>query len=109
MTGRRAYSLGRRFERKGDSVPVALLGDFGDPWLPRDGTTIDLSRGGVRVRTMASLVSGQIIEITPKASQVFTKRGRVVWVGQPRIDYKHDVGIEFLEPFYPLPWQPNTA
>jgi hypothetical protein len=108
MAGRRAYSWGRFFERQGECIPVAIVGEVGGSRLHEDGTTINISRGGVRVQTTASLTPGQLVEIMPKASQGHTTRGRVVWVGQS--NSLHDVGIEFLKPIpMPPPWPPNAA
>lgn len=105
MAGRRAYSLGRLFERTCERIPVTIIAEVGGSWLYQDGTTVDISRGGARVQTAASLAPGHVIEI---ASQGQTKRGRVVWVGQSHS--KQEVGIEFLEPFpTPPPWARNAA
>ena len=105
MAGRRAYSLGRLYERTCESIPVTIIGEVGGSRIHQDGTTIDISRGGARVQTAASLAPGQVIEIASLGS---TKRGRVVWVGES--NSTHDVAIEFLEPFpRPPPWTPNAA
>jgi PilZ domain-containing protein len=105
MAGRRAYSLGRLYERTRERIPVTIIWEVGGSRVHEDGTTIDISRGGARVRITAPLVPGQAVEI---ASQGSAKLGRVVWVGQSNSTY--DVGIEFLEPFpTPPPWAPKAA
>ena len=105
MAGRRAYSLGRLYERTCERIPVTLIGEVGGSRLHQDGMTIDISRGGARVQTTAPLAPGQVIEIASLGS---TKRGRVVWVVES--NPAHEVGIEFLEPFpRPPPWAPNAA
>jgi hypothetical protein len=113
MARQRAYSLGRLFERMCERIPVTIIGEVGGSWLHQDGTTTNISRGGARIQTTASLAPGQVIEIMPKASQGYTKRARVVW--ENHSNYMHDVGIEFLEPFprpppwWPPPWARNAA
>jgi PilZ domain-containing protein len=100
MAGRRAYSLGRLYERTCERIPVTIIAEVGGSWLHQDGTTIDISRGGARVQTTASLAPGQVIEIASLGSG---KLGRVVWLGQS--NSAHKIGIEFLEPFpAPPPW-----
>ncbi len=91
----------RRSQRVRADLPVTLLLDEGDYLSRYRCLGIDLSPGGLRVRSHLALEAGQAIRVIPfilSNGAVYVVRSRVAWAGDPASDLRGQLGLEFLEP-----------
>jgi Tfp pilus assembly protein PilZ len=91
------YPIARRSERIVTSFPVKLLTDVNGQRRQHSAHTLDISKGGVRVRTDAALEPGRTVTIILESEHVFPLRGRVVWVNRCETEQEIEAGQEFLD------------
>jgi hypothetical protein len=79
-------------------LPIAYHEVAVRPPATRHGTTVDVSRAGVRFRSEESLSPGAFLalEVSLPARGTCIARGRAVWVRKARGDGGWEVGAEFL-------------
>jgi Tfp pilus assembly protein PilZ len=88
--------IARRSERVVTSLPVKLLTDANGQRLEYSAHTLDISEGGVGIRTDAPLMPGQKVAIILECEHVPPLRSRVVWVNRRETGQEIDAGLEFL-------------
>ena len=87
----------RRAERVPGPLFVRLLIPSHGMQAEHDGTIIDISPFGARVRSKAALLADEVVEVISAASGR-TKPSRVVWVGPAGSGHEGEAGLEFLNP-----------
>jgi len=65
--------------------------------VENEGSTVDLSLGGVRVRTCVPLFPGETVGIITKGDSGHVISARVVWAQRAGADLWTLAGLEFLE------------
>jgi len=91
----------RRWQRVQADLPVTLLLEEGDNLSKYRCLAVDLSPGGLRVRSHLALEAGQVLKVIPfilSNGAVYVVRSRVAWAGDPASDLRGQLGLEFLEP-----------
>jgi len=86
-----------RSERIPATVPIRLVVVSDDFSIEREASTVDLSLGGVRVRTPLALLPGDTVGIIPTGEPRHAIPARVVWTQCTRTDQWSLAGLEFLE------------
>lgn len=87
----------RRAERVPGPLFVRLLAPKLDPQVEHDGTIVDISPFGARVRSNAMLSADAVVDVVLAASGR-TRPCRVVWVGAFGSGQEGHAGLEFLNP-----------
>ncbi|HZP00619.1 MAG TPA: PilZ domain-containing protein [Terriglobia bacterium] len=85
----------RRAERVPGPLFVRLINPGRVPRLEQDGTIIDISPYGARIRSNASFSADEVVDVVLAASGR-TRPCRVVWVGAPGSGQEGQAGLEFL-------------
>jgi hypothetical protein len=88
----------RRHERIPARIPILLVVKSDAQRVDHEAITLNLSQLGVRVRTDAVLVPGQVVEIISKLSPRYVHSCRVVWSGPAGSSYEGESGLEVLDP-----------
>jgi Tfp pilus assembly protein PilZ len=89
------YPIARRSERIVTSLPVKLLTDVNGQRGEHVAYTLDISKGGVGIRTDAPLEPGQKVATILESEHVPPLRCRVVWVSRSKTEQEIDAGLEF--------------
>jgi hypothetical protein len=90
----------RRWERALLEIPVTLLVELKARLSKYSCLSVDLSQGGLRVRTHIMLEPKQTLKVVPYVlsdGSVYVVRSRVVWVGDAGSRLEGQSGLEFLE------------
>jgi PilZ domain-containing protein len=88
----------RRAERTTLAKPVTLLVDSDRSQIAHGAFGIDLSELGIRVRSSAGLLPGQLVNVVPNQGSMQAVPSRVIWVGEEGSSRAGEAGIAFLEP-----------
>lgn len=86
-----------RAERIPATVPIRLVVVSDDFSVEREASTVDLSVGGVRVRTPLTLLPGDTVGIISRGDYRQAIPARVVWTQRAGTDKYSLAGLEFLE------------
>jgi len=85
----------RRFERVPNRISVTLA-LICEGWeFQQSACTVDLSRGGRRIRTEPALDEEQVVYLFSDAGVLHPRYCRVVWLRAGRPEQQGDAGIEF--------------
>ena len=85
----------RRFERVPNRISVTLALKYEGWEFQQSACTVDLSRGGLRIRTEPALDEGQVVYLFSDAGVLPPRYCRVVWVRAGRPEQQYDAGLEF--------------
>jgi hypothetical protein len=86
----------RRFERIPSRISVMLALKFEGWEFQQSACAVDLSRGGLRIRTEPALNQGQVVYLFSDAGVLHPRYYRVVWVRTEGPDPLCEVGLELL-------------
>ncbi len=86
----------RRFERVPSRISVTLALKYEGWEFQQSACTVDLSRGGLRIRTEPALGEGQVVCLFSDAAALQPRYCRVVWVRAGRPEQQCEAGLEFL-------------
>jgi hypothetical protein len=86
----------RRFERVPSRIAVTLALKYEGWEFQQSACTVDLSRGGLRIRTEPALDEGQVVYLSSDAGVLHSRYCRVVWVRAGRPEQQCEAGLEFL-------------
>jgi hypothetical protein len=86
----------RRSERQPTTIPISLVLKAETFMVDNSATAIDISLGGMRVRTTLALVPGGRVGIVAKGEFPHAIPTRVVWVREDDSNYWTFAGLEFL-------------
>ena len=88
----------RRPQRRPTNLPVLLIVDPEGARIHSPAASFDFSHYGIGVRSSASLVPGQIVDIIPSEGPAHAVRSRVVWANPQASGEGCQAGLEFLNP-----------
>lgn len=86
----------RRSERDPATIPISLVLKAETFMVDNSATTIDISLGGMGVRTTLALVPGGRVGIVAKGEFPHAIPTRVVWAREDKSSYWTLAGLEFL-------------
>ena len=86
----------RRFERIPSRISVMLALKYKDGEFQQRTRTVDLSSGGLRIRTEPALNEGQVVYLFSDAGVLHPRYCRVVWVRTEGSDRPCEAGLELL-------------
>jgi hypothetical protein len=86
-----------RSERIAATVPIRLVVVSDDFSVEREASTVDVSLGGIRVRTPLVLLPGDTVGIISRGDYRNAIPARVVWTERARTNQWSLAGLEFLE------------
>ncbi len=86
----------RRSERQPATIPISLVLKAETFMVDNSATAIDISLGGMRVRTTLELVPGGRVGIVAQGEFPHAIPTRIVWVQEDKSSYWTFAGLEFL-------------
>jgi hypothetical protein len=86
----------REFERVPTRISVELSLKYEGWEVKQSASIVDLSRGGLRIRTDPALDEGQVVYVYSEASVLPSRYYRVVWARAEGLGLPCEVGLEPL-------------
>ena len=94
--GNTTHTKPPRPERISKRIPVSLIVKANGKEARRAGSTLDISRGGLRIQTIRPLYEGQAIYLLPAKGAPHSGYYRVVWVRQTNESAPPEAGLKLL-------------